>query len=93
MLRLTETAAAAVANLVEAEGLDEGGLRLTAERDEQGEIGIHIEVAPEPVEGDEVVDAHGARVFLDPSAADALDDKVLDAEAHGDHYHFSLDEQ
>lgn len=93
MLRLTEIAAAAVANLVEGEGLEKGGLRLTAERDEQGEIGIHIAVAPEPEEGDEVVDAHGARVFLDPSAADALEDKVLDAEAHGDHYHFSLDAQ
>jgi iron-sulfur cluster assembly protein len=93
VLRVTEIAAAAVANLVESEGLDGGGLRLTAERDEEGEIGIHIAVVPEPEEGDEVVDEHGARVFLDPAAADALDDKVLDAEAHGDHYHFSLDEQ
>lgn len=90
---MTEIAAAAVANLVEGEGLEEGGLRLSAERDETGEIGIHISVATEPDDGDEVVDEHGARIFLDPSAADALADKVLDAEAHGDHYHFSLDNQ
>jgi iron-sulfur cluster assembly protein len=89
-MELTEIAAAAIANLVEGEGLDHGGLRLTAERDEQGEIGIHLDVVAEPAEGDEVVEAHGAQVFLDPSAADALADKVLDAEGHGDHYHFGI---
>ena len=93
MLRVTETAAAAVASLVESGGLDQGGLRLTAEPDENGEIGIHLDVAAEPEEGDEVVEQHGARLFLDPSAADAIGDKVLDAEGHGDHYHFSLDDQ
>ena len=87
---VTETAAAAIANLVEGEGLESGGLRLTAERDEQGEIGIHLDVVTEPEAGDEVVAAHGAQVFLDPSAADALADKVLDAEGHGDHYHFGI---
>lgn len=89
-MELTETAAAAIANLVDGEGLESGGLRLTAERDEQGEIGIHLDVVAEPEEGDEVVAAHGARAFLDPSTADALADKVLDAEGHGDHYHFGI---
>ena len=89
-MELTETAAAAIANLVEGEGLDAGGLRLSAERDEQGEIGIHLDVVAAPEEGDEIIEAHGAQVFLDPSAADALADKVLDAEGHGDHYHFGI---
>jgi hypothetical protein len=38
------------------------------------------------VEGD-------ARLFLDETAAAVLGDKVLDVHAHGDHFHFSIDEQ
>ena len=75
-MELTETAAAAIANLLEGEGFDAGGLRLSAERDEAGEIGIHLDVAAEPEEGDEVVSGHGSQVFLDPSAAEALADNL-----------------
>jgi hypothetical protein len=32
-------------------------------------------------------------LFLDQTAAAVLDDKVLDVHAHGDHFHFSIDEQ
>ena len=35
----------------------------------------------------------GVVVFLDPAAAELLADKMLDVHAHGDHVHFSLDEQ
>jgi Fe-S cluster assembly iron-binding protein IscA len=50
-------------------------------------------VAAAPAEGDQVVDEDGTRVFLEPAAASLLDDKVLDAEKHDDHFHFSLGEQ
>ena len=92
-MELTETAAAAIANLVEGEGFDSGGLRLSAERDEHGEIGIHLDIVEEPEDGDEIVAAHGAQAFLDPSASAALADKVLDVEGHGDHYHFDIVER
>ena len=36
--------------------------------------------------------AEAARV-LDPTAASLLDDKVLDAEGHDDHFHFSIEER
>jgi hypothetical protein len=42
---------------------------------------------------DGVIREGGVVVFLDPTAAELLDDKILDAHAHGDHVHFSLDEQ
>jgi iron-sulfur cluster assembly protein len=78
--------------LEEAELGPEGGLRISAEHDgESGDIGLHLGFAEGPEEGDQIVDEHGVLVFLDPSAADALENKVLDAELHGDHAHFSID--
>jgi iron-sulfur cluster assembly protein len=93
VLRLTETAAVAIRNMMDdAEVGPEGGLRISAEHDgETGDIGLHLAFADEAEEGDQVLEEHGVTVFLDPSAADALEDKTLDAELHGDHAHFSID--
>ena len=71
---------------------DMGPLRITAE--EQGdELELSIENATEASEGDVVVEQDGAQVFLDAAAADALADQVLGVHAHGDHFHFTFDEQ
>ena len=71
---------------------DMGPLRITAE--EQGdELELSIENATEPAEGEIVVEQDGARVFLDAAAAEALDDQVLGVHAHGDHFHFTFDDQ
>ena len=86
-LTLTGSAAEAIRQML---GGYAGGLRISAEADEEGRPGLHLSFAPEPEEGDETITQHGVDVYLDPSAADALDDKVLDAEAHGDHSHFSI---
>jgi Fe-S cluster assembly iron-binding protein IscA len=69
------------------------GLRITATEDADGERALSLEVAAAPAEGDQVVDEDGTRVFLEPTAASLLDDKVLDAQRHGDHSHFSLGDQ
>jgi Fe-S cluster assembly iron-binding protein IscA len=58
-----------------------------------GEVELEIEDATEPVEGDQVVERDDVKVFLDPVAAEALDDQVLGIHAHEDHFHFSFDEQ
>lgn len=87
MLSLTEAAAEAIRSML---GGFEGGLRISAEADEEGRPGLHLSFAPEPEDGDETVTEHGVNVYLDPSAADALEGKVLDAQAHGDHSHFSI---
>ncbi|TML85225.1 MAG: hypothetical protein E6G08_15125 [Actinobacteria bacterium] len=93
-LKLTEAAAAAIRDLLEQADLgEEAGLRVTAEMDEKGEPGLHLSFEGEPVDADQVVRAHGVNVFLDPSAAEYLEDKVLDAELHGDHAHFAVSER
>ena len=45
---------------------------------------LRLLMSEAPQEGDQVLDAGGARLFLDTSAADFLDDKALDASVDGD---------
>jgi len=77
MLTLTENASAIVNQITSQPGLaDTAGLRITSDSPER-----HLEVsATEHAEpGDQVVEQDGATVYLDESAAQLLDDKVLDA--------------
>ena len=69
-----------------------GDLRIRGVESE-GEIELEIEEATEPMMGDETVERDGVRVFLDPVAANALEDQVLGIHAHDDHFHFSFDDQ
>lgn len=86
MLTLTENARAVVASLV---GTDEkgsdAGLRIeaaTAAVDESEQrFAVNIVADPEPA--DKVIETPEARVFLEPNAAEALSDKVLDAGIDG----------
>jgi Fe-S cluster assembly iron-binding protein IscA len=93
MLTLTESAKDVVRDMLSAEDAPEGsGIRIAAEQSPGGD-GLSLALATEPAEGDAVVDEDGTRVFLEPRAASMLDDKVLDAERHEDHVHFSVGPQ
>jgi Fe-S cluster assembly iron-binding protein IscA len=69
-----------------------GALRIRGV-DADGEIELEIEEATEPVADDVVVERDGVQVYLDPVAANALEDQVLGIHAHGDHFHFSFEDQ
>jgi Fe-S cluster assembly iron-binding protein IscA len=69
-----------------------GPLRIRGTEDD-GEIELEIEEATEPVADDVVVERDGVEVYLDPVASAALEDQVLGIHAHGDHFHFSFDDQ
>lgn len=81
MLLLTETAAEVVKSVTSTPQTPEGsGLRIAssaAAPENPGELQLSAE--PQPSENDEVIEAAGARVFLEPNAAMYLQDKVLDA--------------
>lgn len=78
MLAITETAAQAINSVVAANALPDGaGVRIAASGPE-GEL--ELSVTPQPDAGDMVVEGAGAAVFLEPTAAAVLDDKVLDAQ-------------
>ena len=82
MLLLTETAAEVVKSVTSTPQAPEGGgLRIAssaaAAPETPGEL--QLSAAPEPSAEDQVIEAAGARVFLEPNAAAYLQDKVLDA--------------
>jgi len=81
MLTLTDGAAQVIRTLTAQPELPpETGLRITA-RDEDMAT-FQLAVTEGPVAGDQVVEAEGARVFLEPTAATALEDKALDAQVN-----------
>ena len=93
MLKITEQAQEAIASMVADGGVgDGGGLRITGSGS-NGDTALDFELAEAAVDGDSTVTSGEARLFLDETAAAVLDDKVLDVHAHGDHFHFSIDEQ
>jgi Fe-S cluster assembly iron-binding protein IscA len=77
MLTLTENAVMVIRDLAAQEGAPQaGGLRIATDPSAGA---LTIEVAQRPAQGDHVVDDLGARLFLDPDAAELLADKALDA--------------
>ena len=78
MLTVTDRAAAAIRAVTHQPETPAGaGVRITAE----GEYAdrLMLQVAAVPGTDDAVIESAGALLFLDPTAAAALDDKELDA--------------
>ena len=84
MLQIDDEAVAALAQI--------GTIRITAD-EVDGEVEISIDEASAPSEGDEVIERGDVKVFLDAAAAEVLGDQVLGVHAHGDHFHFSFEDQ
>jgi len=79
MLTLTETATSAVKTIIaQIPDASDGGLRF--ERQPHSDRDFAVSVVPGPLPGDSTVEAHGARVFLEPETSQILDDKTLDAQ-------------
>jgi iron-sulfur cluster assembly protein len=82
MLVLTEAAAEVVKSVTSTPQTPDGtGLRITSSAPEPEDPGaLQLAAAAGPSENDQVIEAAGAHVFLEPQAAAYLDDKVLDAQ-------------
>jgi iron-sulfur cluster assembly protein len=77
MLTVTDNAVAAIRSLTDQPEVPDGtGLRIASDPNAGS---LQLSLAPEPQEGDQVVDNSGARLFLDSDAALLLNDKALDA--------------
>jgi Fe-S cluster assembly iron-binding protein IscA len=78
MLAITDLAAEAIKTLTtDAELPEGGGLRIAAPDPEQG---LELSLAGQPAADDVVLAGEGVSVFLEPVAAEVLDDKVLDVQ-------------
>ena len=76
MLTLTEHAQTAVRTLTQdPQAPESAGLRITP-----GNDGLELMIVAEPVPGDALIDDGGARVFVEPQAAQLLDEQTLDAQ-------------
>jgi iron-sulfur cluster assembly protein len=96
VLAITEDAAAAIKGIVGSPGMPQGaGLRITQEmgREPDGKprTDLRLSVVAAPEEGDQVLEAE--RIFIDPDAAELLDNRLLDANVVDDEVRFSLDMQ
>jgi iron-sulfur cluster assembly protein len=82
MLVLTEAAAEAVKSVTSTpQASQSAGLRIASSVPQPQDPGaLQVTAAPGPGQGDEVIEAAGARVFIEPQAAAYLADKVLDAQ-------------
>ncbi|MFJ8577314.1 iron-sulfur cluster biosynthesis family protein [Micromonospora sp. NPDC093277] len=77
MLTMTDNAVLVIRDLTEQQDVaDGGGLRIAADA---AAGSLSIELVPQPVQGDQVVDNQGARIFLDSDAAQLLNDTSVDA--------------
>jgi iron-sulfur cluster assembly protein len=82
MLVLTESAAEVVKSVTATPQAPEGaGLRISSSAPQAENPGsLELTAAAGPSANDQVIEAAGARVFLEPQAALFLEDKVLDAQ-------------
>ena len=92
MLVLTEAAAEVVKAISSTPQAPEGsGLRIASPAGAADPGTLQVTAAPGPSENDQVIEAAGAHVYLEPQAAVYLEDKVLDAEVDDEGKpHFSL---
>ena len=96
MLSITDTAAIAINALIADSQMPAGsGLRIASQADSDGMLALSV--APAPAAHDTVVERAGANVFLEPVAAQALDQQVLDVQqvSQGDEeqYQFAITPQ
>jgi len=96
MLALTPAASEAVEAIVSRMGPSENaGLRISSGAQSENSSApsgeLQLAVVPEPEPDDATVE--GAPIYVEPSTAEFLEDKVLDAEVNDDQVRFSLYEQ
>lgn len=82
MLTVTDAATAAINALTTQEGQEQGsGLRFALRNEQEEEAQLALSIAATPNEDDQVIGSEeGSKVFLEPQAAQFLDDKVLDVQ-------------
>lgn len=86
MLTLTDHAQNAVRSLTQdPQAPDSAGLRIAS-----GQQGLELMVVAEPLPGDALIEGGGAKVFVEPQAAQMLEEQTLDAQVEGDQVNFFL---
>ena len=79
---ITEEALAVLRRSLELGKVDRaaGGVRLRGARGLTGDLGVQVELAEGPFEGESVVEQGGVRVFVDPDIIAAMGDAIVTLE-------------
>jgi Fe-S cluster assembly iron-binding protein IscA len=90
MLTITPQASEAIRGVLAAENVpDDSVLRITS----QPEAGLVVSVTDSPEPDDQIVEGDEVEICVEPTAAQLLDDKELDATVSGEQVNFSIGEQ
>ena len=78
-IQVTEEAADVLRRSIELGNVDAstGGIRLRGSRALGGGFEVQVELADEPVSGDDVFETMGLRFFVEPSVAETMPDAIL----------------
>ncbi len=87
MLTITPQASEAIRGLLAQDAVPEGSVVRISPEPEQG---LAIALVEAPQEDDQVIEAEGVEICVEPSAADVLDDKELDASTAAGNVAFSI---
>jgi iron-sulfur cluster assembly protein len=93
VLTLTPTAADAVRQLMasaRASAEPHGGIRISSGVPGPAGTPLQVALADEPEAADQTIEEGGATVFVEGTAAEFLDDKILDASVEADGVRFAL---
>ena len=91
MLTMTDSAAEAVRRISAGSGLEpDPGLRISVGQATAEGPRLEFGLAGEAAPADQTVEEGGARIYLEEPVAEALDEKILDAQIDGDHIHFAF---
>jgi Fe-S cluster assembly iron-binding protein IscA len=92
MLTLTQNAEEAVRQIVANSPIaeDTGGLRIAPGEPTPDGVPLELTIVGSPEPDDTDAGTPAAHVYLEPTAAEALEDKVLDAEVDGNNIGFAL---
>ena len=92
MLTLTPTASEAIRKLTEQVPTEDDSAGVRIAPGEEG-TALELSLVEAPESSDQTIDDHGATVYLEPEAAELLDDKLLDAELRDEGVAFEVREQ
>lgn len=87
MLTVTPKASEVIRGILSTdEAPDDGVVRISPEPTQ----GLTITVVESPEPDDQIIEAHGVEICVEPSAAEVLEDKQLDAGTTGGNVAFSI---
>jgi Fe-S cluster assembly iron-binding protein IscA len=94
MLEISSQAEEAIRGILASEGVPDGApFRISAQQGADAESGLAVSIVEEAPPEDQIVEGEDIEVRLEPTAAEMLDDKQLEATVADGQVQFSLSAQ